>query len=213
MVIVVTGGIGSGKSFVCRIISQKYGFPVYAADSRVRQLYVEVPELLDSLEASLNCKIRNEDGMFQPSLLAERIFSDRSALETVEKMIFPYLLKDFRNFAESNPGPVVFESATVLEKDYFEGFGDYVILVDAPLELRVERACRRDGAEKDKVLARVAAQPLMNAFSDGSIRNCPEGTSFAKAFKRVDRIIVNDGTEYELEDSVISSVDDILIDM
>lgn len=211
MVIVVTGGIGSGKSQVCRIIADRYGFPVYSADLRVRQLYVEVPELLDALEESLNCTLRNEDGIFQPSVLAGKIFSDEHALKTVESKIFPYLIADFNAFAESNPGHVVFESATVLEKEFFDDFGDAVILVDAPLELRVERACRRDGADSERVMARVMAQPLMNAVSDDSINDYPEESPFAKAFARVDKVIMNDGTLDKLEESVISAVDDMLI--
>lgn len=211
MVIVVTGGIGSGKSQVCRIIADRYGFPVYSADLRVRQLYVEFPELLDALETSLNCALRNDEGTFQPSVLAGKIFSDNSALKTVESVVFPYLSADFAAFMQRNPGHVVFESATVLEKDFFADFGDAVILVDAPVELRVDRACRRDGADRQRVMARVDAQPLMNAVSDGSVNDCPEDSTFAKAFARVDKVILNDGTMYKLEEAVISAVDDMLI--
>jgi dephospho-CoA kinase len=62
---------------------------------------------------------------------------------------------------------VVFESATVLEKPQFEGFGDKIVLVDAPFETRLERACRRDGTDREKVLARMHNQKLMNELSAG----------------------------------------------
>ena len=126
MVIVVTGGIGSGKSEVCRMISSRYGFPVYSADSRVRRLYDEVPDLVDALESVLDIVLRDDSGLFRSALLAERIFSDHEALKKVEDMVFPYLISDFEDFHSKNPGNVVFESATVLEKEFFSDFGDAV---------------------------------------------------------------------------------------
>ena len=200
MVIVVTGGIGSGKSQACRIISERYGFPVYEADVRVKHLYDEFPELTASLEKSLGCRLRNEDGYFIPSVLSERIFADPRALETVETHVFPYLQKDFESYALANPGHIVFESATILEKPWFEGFGDAVMLIDAPVSLRLDRACR----------ARVNAQPLMNAFSDGTISDYPEDSLFGKARQRVSCIVNNDADLAEFEESVISAVADML---
>jgi dephospho-CoA kinase len=66
----------------------------------------------------------------------------------------------------------VFESATILEKPYFKDFGDAVIIVDAPLEVRIDRAAGRDGISREKVMARVRCQTLMNDISFG--RNVPE---------------------------------------
>ena len=81
---------------------------------------------------------------------------------------------------------MVFESATVLEKTQFDGFGDKIILVDAPFETRLERACRRDGADREKVLARMQNQKLMNDLSDESEDS------------RIDCKIMNDSTFEEL---------------
>lgn len=210
MVIVVTGGIGSGKSEVCRMISSRYGFPVYSADSRVRRLYDEVPELVDALESVLDIVLRDDSGLFRPALLAERIFSDHEALKKVEDMVFPYLISDFEDFHSKNPGNVVFESATVLEKEFFSDFGDAVVLVDAPLEVRVGRACSRDASDRDRILARTDAQPLMNAFSDGSISRYPEDTPYGRASGRVTYIIKNDGSLEMLEKEVSAAVESIL---
>lgn len=210
MVIVVTGGIGSGKSEACRIISDRFGFPVYEADSRVKQLYDECPELTDSLENTLGCSLRNDEGVFVPSMLSERIFADAKALETVEAHVFPYLEKDFESFALVHPGHIVFESATILEKPCFDGFGDAVLLIDAPVSVRVNRACRRDGADEMKIRARMNVQRLMNAFSDGTIADYPDGSFFGKARQRVTCIIRNDAGFAEFEDSVISAVEDVL---
>lgn len=168
IVLVVTGGIGSGKSQVCKIL-ENMGFRAqYDADSRAKALYEEHPTLLSDIENSLGCTFRDEDGRFQSARLAAVIFSDRQALEIVESHLFPVLIEDFNSYAgKCGEEIVVFESATVLEKKQFEGFGDKVILVDAPFDLRLDRACRRDGTDREKVISRMQNQKLMNELSEG----------------------------------------------
>lgn len=187
-VIVVTGGIGSGKSQVCDILEKK-GIARYDADARVKSLYAEHPELLLNIENALGCCLRNEKGDFVPSGLAAKIFSDREALGIVENLVFPALLEDFDGFCERNKdlSYVVFESATILEKPQFDGFGDFVLLVDAPFDVRLERACLRDGKSRDEILNRMRNQKLMNELSDGGMD------------PRIDMVIVNDGSLDELE--------------
>ena len=188
MVIIVTGGIGSGKSQVCTILKQMGYRAQYDADSRAKALYEEHPSLLAEIEKSLGCSFRDENGKFQSARLAAVIFSDRKALEIVESHLFPVMIDDFMSYAgECGEEIVVFESATVLEKKQFEGFGDKVILVDAPFESRLERACRRDGTDCDKVLARMQNQKLMNELSEG----CDD--------PRISCRIMNDGTLEDLE--------------
>ena len=187
MVIVITGGIGSGKSEVCRILREMGFCAQYNADTRAKALYEEHPSLLADIESALGCSLRDEDGRFVPARLAARIFSDPAALKIVEAHLFPVMIDDFSSFAGScGEDVVVFESATVLEKPQFEGFGDKIILVDAPFEVRLERACRRDGADPEKVLARMHNQKLMNELSAGG------------EDPRIDCRIVNDCSMNEL---------------
>ena len=96
-VLIVTGGIGSGKSQVCRILKEKYGFPVYEADIRAKALYVEIPEMLDDIEAAVGTCIRSDSGAFVPKMLADVIFTDADALRKVEDIVFPKLKEDFSN--------------------------------------------------------------------------------------------------------------------
>lgn len=190
-VLVVTGGIGSGKSSVCRILHDKYGLPVYDADSQAKRLYVDVPSLLDDMENSLGMSLRDESGDFNPAELSKVIFKDPMALSKVEDLLFPVLLDDFNSWKNRcSTDWVVFESATILEKPYFSGFGDVVMLVDAPMSLRKERAMARDKASEEKVSARMNQQPLMNSLSEGVID------------RRIDHIVRNDSSLSELESEV-----------
>lgn len=190
-VLVVTGGIGSGKSSVCRILHDKYGLPVYDADSQAKRLYVDVPSLLADMENSLGMSLRDEFGDFNPAELSKIIFKDPMALRKVEDLLFPVLLDDFNSWKNRcSTDWVVFESATILEKPYFSGFGDVVMLVDAPMSLRKERAMARDKASGEKVSVRMNQQPLMNSLSEGVID------------RRIDHIVRNDSSLSELESEV-----------
>ena len=170
-VLIVTGGIGSGKSTVCSMLSKDYGYPVYEADRRVKELYLEHPSLLADIEVALGESFRNEEGVFQPAGLAARIFSDKSELMKVESLVFPVLTEDFFMWKEANSDKdcVVLESATILEKPSLLGLGDYVLVVDAPLQMRIERAAGRDSVSDELVRTRVENQTLMNEISAGHI--------------------------------------------
>lgn len=192
-VLAVTGGIGSGKSEVCRILAENGLILQYNADSRAKALYLECPGLLDEIEKTLGCQFRDDDGTFIPSRLAAVIFSDGAALEKVEALLFPEMIRDFhRVMAEAAEDQiVVFESATFLEKKQFDGFADIVLLVDAPFEMRLERACRRDGASREAIMARMKSQKLMNELSEGH------------EDPRISYKVLNDGTTQELEQKVL----------
>lgn len=191
-VIVVTGGIGSGKSTACRILNEMYGWPVYCADDRAKALYLESPTLLDDIETALGRSFRESDGSFSPALLADVIFSDRASLETVESLLFPQLEEDFMQWKDrqGDVGYVVLESATILEKPQLKDLGDFLLVVDAPKEVRALRAASRDSVHVDKVRSRMIAQTLMNDVSDGL------------AAVGADLLVLNDGSTEDLTEKL-----------
>lgn len=198
-VLVVTGGIGSGKSEVCRVLQEKYACGVYSADERVKGLYASHPTLLDDIAAGLSVDLRDDEGRFVPALLAEVIFRDREALAKVEELVFPALMDDFKAWCDDYRADrfVVFESATVMEKPQFEGFGDKWILVDARFGTRLERAVARDKTDRERVIARMINQPLMNDISEG------------RAVPDVDAVIINEGSYEDLIRKVTQTIDEL----
>ena len=198
MTIVVTGGIGSGKTSVCSILSERYGFPVYEADVKVKMLYDIVPGLVEAVERVAGRSLRDSNGHFVPSLLAEVIFDDAVKLNEIEQIVFPALKKDFSSWLDlhSDCRHHIFESATILEKQQFDDFGDIVLLVDAPVSLRLDRAASRDGSDRDRIVSRMKNQTLMNRLSEGD------------SDQRVNHVIWNVGSYSEL----VSKVDDFVID-
>ena len=199
MILVLTGGIGSGKSVAAGILNETFGYPVYDTDSSVKRLYLTDDSLLDDIEADAGCSFRDENGEFSSSLMAQYIFSTPGAVGRVESRVFPVLLKDFERWmAECGSDNVVFESATILEKPYFRNFGDVVIIVDAPLDVRVARAMERDGATYEGVMSRVSRQKLMNDISDG--RNLPEDAYICR----------NDGSLSQLRNRLKEIIENII---
>lgn len=157
--VIVTGGIGSGKSAVCAMLRER-GIPVYDSDSRTKSLYDKYPSLVESLESALGQALKLPDSTLDRKKLAAVIFSDSSAREKVEAVVYPFVLKDFKRW-RSRYGKahfVVLESAVILSKPVFDGIADAVVLVDAPLELRLQRISLRDGSSMDAALERVKAQ-------------------------------------------------------
>lgn len=198
-VIVVTGGIGSGKSSACRFLEKEYGWPVYYADSKVKELYVKSSDLLDRIEEALDSRFRDENGMFVPSLLAAVIFTDKTALDIVESLVFPELMSDFDEWKATHDSKyVILESATILEKPALKGVGDITVLVDAPLGVRASRAAARDAVSETEIIRRMSQQPLMNSLS--LIGEYPD----------VDMVIMNDSTEADLHEKLRKMAENLL---
>ena len=171
--VIVTGGIGSGKSAVCAHLAGK-GIPVYDSDSRAKALYEEQPALLETLEKAWGVTLRESGGRLDRSRLAALIFSDPARRTELENLLYPALREDFEAWREGFPEApyVVFESAVVLSKPAFNGLADKVVLVEAPRALRLQRVLGRDGGLPDSVRARMAAQRLPSRRkADAVIRN------------------------------------------
>ncbi len=154
-----TGGIGSGKSYVSKFFVRR-GIPVYDSDSRTKELYGENAELLEKLVDLLgSCIVR--DGRLDRKAMASIIFNDGAAMEKVRRLVYPFVMEDFlkwkESFGEKVP-LVVLESAVLLEDEYVRGFVDKVLVVTAPVDIRIRRIISRDGASEAEAAERISSQ-------------------------------------------------------
>ena len=159
--LLVTGPIGGGKSFVCRML-QRCGVPVYDCDGRAKEVYVRHPGLLDRMETDLGMSLRTEDGALDRAKLAQRIFSDPQARRRVNALVHPLVVQDMDEWQNGQSAPLVaFESALFLspEAGASRPF-DAVWYVDAPQEVRLQRILGRDACTTQQAQARVDAQAL-----------------------------------------------------
>lgn len=159
-VLALTGGIGSGKSFVLKIFSS-LGIPVYSSDDRTKEIYLEDKDLQMSLMDLLGTDIV-KDGVLNTKLMASKIFGNDKLKQEMEDIVFPKILKDIHHWISlqegSKPPFVIIESAIVLEKDIFKHLADKVLTISSPLEIRIKRVNMRDGWPEDKIMDRINHQ-------------------------------------------------------
>lgn len=152
----ITGGIGSGKSTVCRILGE-HGVAVYDADSRAKELMATSVEVRSALIESFGAECFTSEGLNR-SYLAERVFNNAEQLATLNSIVHPAVIRDFEQWAEQQEGSyVLFESAILFEAG-LEDRVDATVAVMAPEALRVERVMQREGWTKEQVIARIKNQ-------------------------------------------------------
>ena len=152
----ITGGIGSGKSTVCRLFAAR-GVAVYDCDAAAKRLMAEDEALKGAIVGRFGeaCYC---DGVLNRSYLAEQIFGSDEAREALNGLVHPAVIADFERWAEEQAGEyVVLESAILFEAG-LEKHLDCVVAILAPKPLRLERAMKRDDAQREQIEARMATQ-------------------------------------------------------
>ena len=153
----ITGGIGSGKSFVSQRLLVM-GVPVYDTDSRARRLMTESEVLRDSLKELVGEGVYLPDGQLNRPFLAAYLFADPSHTSAVNARVHPCVREDFRQWCCQQTAPVVAMECAILFESGFHTLVDRVLAVSAPHELCLSRAMARDGATAEQVQARMRAQ-------------------------------------------------------
>ncbi len=152
----ITGGIGSGKSTVCRLFAQR-GIAVYDSDSEAKRLMSDDADLRSAVIARFGADTY-PDGRLDRARLAACVFSDARALADLNALVHPVVIRDFEAWAERQEGPYVILESAILFEAGLQGSVDRSIAVLAPVELRIQRACRRDGCDEARIRERIAAQ-------------------------------------------------------
>lgn len=174
----LTGGIGSGKSYVSAIL-RTMGIPVFDSDTIAKELMIKDDFIVSSLKQLLGDEVYLESGYLNKPLLAKYIFSSKSNADKVNSIVHPRVKTAFIQWAESlsiKGTPIVAMESAILFESGFDDVVDKVIAVDAPVDVRIGRVIKRDNTTPEEVLRRINSQ--MN-----------EAEKLAKA----DYILVNDG--------------------
>ena len=152
----ITGGIGSGKSTVCDMLSG-YGIAVYVADDRAKELMTESEQLRSALVAAFG-EATYDGGKLNRAYLAESVFSNTEALARLNAIVHPAVMADFDRWAEEQEGEyVVLESAILFEAGLDDRV-DTTVAVMAPKDIRLQRAMLRDGATREQIERRMDNQ-------------------------------------------------------
>lgn len=186
----ITGGIGSGKSFICDIL-EKLGYPVFYADAEAKAIVASNRNLIEELEQITSRKLWVNNELDKPAL-ASAIFSSDSIREKVNQAIHPLVHKAFQDFAQLQTTNFVFEEAAIILENGNKAKLDKIILVTAPLEVRIQRVLKRDNTTREKIQERINSQ-----MSD------------EEKIPLADFVIVNDGVEPLLR-QVLKTIEEII---
>lgn len=152
----ITGGIGSGKSTVCRLFEQN-GIAVYDSDARAKALMAEDATLREQLVEAFGAECYNEQGLNR-AYLAGRVFGDEAELQRLNGIVHPAVKEDFRRWADAQRGAYVVLESAILFESGFDTEVDTTLAVMAPMEERLRRTVERDGVDREAVRRRMEHQ-------------------------------------------------------
>ena len=152
----ITGGIGSGKSMVCRLFAS-LNIPVFNADIEAKKLYTEDETLAELIRSRFGNEIYN-NGIFQPKRLAEKVFGFPEELAQLNAWVHPRIRAKAAAWrSRQHADYTLTEAALMMESGSYADY-DEIILVEAPLPLRILRIRQRDGVSEAEALKRINAQ-------------------------------------------------------
>ena len=155
--VAITGGIGSGKSFVSRMLEER-GIPIYDTDSEAKRLMLSDEGIRRDLIALLGEEVYR-DGVLNKPFLASYLFADSRNAARVNGVVHPRVKEDFRRWVSFHADKeVVGMECAILFEAGFQDAVDAVVMIYAPEDLRIERAMKRDSATEAQIRARIAAQ-------------------------------------------------------
>jgi dephospho-CoA kinase len=155
----LTGGIGSGKSTISAIF-QSLGVGVYNSDTISKQLLLQNTEIQKTIIDLFEGKILT-NRKIDTKKISQIIFNDKEKLKSMNSIIHPAIKKHFTNWLEKQKGDyIIKESAIIFETKIEQNF-DQIILVKAPINIKIDRIRKRDNISKELILS-----IMKNQFSD-----------------------------------------------
>lgn len=152
----ITGGIGSGKTTVCRVFNV-LGIPVFSADFEARRIQntdIEIRAKINSLAG----KDLYRTGTLNRAELAKLIFNNRELLEKVNSVVHPAVFKYFFEWEAQQPAPYVIMEAAILFESGASKLVDRILTVVTPVNERIERVIRSNNMTRDQVIERINNQ-------------------------------------------------------
>lgn len=158
MKIGITGGIGSGKSTVCKIF-EVLGIPVYYADDRAKWLMNNDTNLIEGVKSVFGNEAYHADGTLNRPFIADIVFNDKSKLAELNTLVHPAVFEDGMAWNEANvAAPYTLKEAAILFESGSYLTVDKVITVFTPKEIRIQRVLMRDDTTREAIEARMDKQ-------------------------------------------------------
>ena len=157
LVVGITGGIGSGKTTVCKIF-ELFGIPVFYADDEAKKLYQD-KKIIIKVVKLFGKKILNSKKKIDKKNLAEIVFNSSSSLTKLNAVIHPEVKKKFEAWKKKQSGKkyVIKEAAIMIEAGSYKDI-DYLVSINADKSLRINRIITRDNVNIIEIKKRISKQ-------------------------------------------------------
>lgn len=156
MVVGLTGGIGSGKTFVASIF-EKLGVPVYLSDIEAKKIMTTNKEVIKQITALLGSNAYHE-GVLNRKYIAKVVFENKDKLSQLNAIVHPAVRNHFEHWYSKQQANFVIKESAILFEIEGNKHCDAVILVTAPEDIRITRVIKRDHISKQEVMARIKNQ-------------------------------------------------------
>lgn len=152
----VTGGIGSGKTSVCRVFTV-LGIPVFSADLEARSIMDTNPDVISGITVLTGEDLYNR-GMLDRARLASLIFGNQDLLYRINSLVHPAVFERFREWISGQTAPYTIMEAAILFESGAAKIVDRIVTVVAPVEERVSRVILRNKLSQEEVIERMKNQ-------------------------------------------------------
>lgn len=171
----VTGGIGSGKSIVCKLFSC-LSIPVYDADTRAKWLTNHDVGIREAITDLLGAESYTPSGDYNRSYVSGKVFNNPELLKELNAIIHPAVGRDTDDWLRKHcASPYVIKEAAIMNKAGVNNNLDYVIVVQAPIALRIQRVRSRDKNRSEEeiraIIDRQVSDEVRQAIADFTIDN------------------------------------------
>lgn len=156
-IVAVTGGIGSGKSVVCRALAS-LGYPVYDCDSKAKKLMDSDLAMQRRIATEVTPRALTSEGQLNRQAISQCVFANPSKLLKLNEIVHGTVRKHFANWAAKQTAPLLFVETAILYESGFDSLVNEVWEVTAPTEVRIARVQRRSGLSREEITRRIAAQ-------------------------------------------------------
>lgn len=187
----ITGGIGCGKTYVCRRL-ETMGYPVYDCDTAAKRLMVEDAKLVQGVK-----RLIGDDAYLgrelNKAVVAQYLFQSERHATRLNALVHPAVRQDFMQWTERQTSPYVFVESAILFQAKMDTLCDRIWCVTAPLELRLSRVMQRDHVDEQAVRHRILRQ-----MDDSEVQ------------RRSNDLILNDGT-HDIDAQLIKLIESLTI--
>lgn len=191
VVLGITGGIGSGKSYISFLLREQMNVPVYDCDAEAKRLICEDENIRQELTKLVGAHIY-KGGKLQKKVLADYLFATPRHAQEINAIVHPAVREDFHTWLTLQHADIVAIESAILYESGFSADVDKVLFVNATKDLRIQRVMLRDGSTRQQVEARMNMQKA------------------EELCQKADYVIENEGAEQE---SLLATLQEILKDI